>query len=659
MTSALLDQPVWGNKSFTFLRICCSGMPPKGGTGAHCARFWESTGTTMLTIAPSSKADALLSDTIDILTRRVEATPPGICPLAVQLSAIQASAAQTCGKCTPCRDGLPQLAKMLKRIVDCDEDVSDMHLDAMRMLAEVIRDTSDCAIGYEAARAFLDGLDVFALEYASHIHGHVCSAEIAQKLPCEAFCPAHVNVPGYIALVEAGRYADAVNMVRKDNPFPTACALICEHPCEQRCRRTLIDSPINIRGIKRYAVDHAPCDTVPTPDAAPATGRSIAVIGGGPSGLTCAYFAALMGHSVTVFEARDKLGGMMRYGIPAYRFPRERLDEDINGILKAGDISIKTNTAVDAAMMQTLAKAFDAVYVAIGAHTGKSLGLANSDAPGVYSAVELLRAIGDGQMPDFSGKRVIVVGGGNVAMDCARTAIRSRASEVTIVYRRRVQDMTALPEEIEGAVAEGIELLPLMAPISIETRADGSLAGLMVKPQMAGAISRGRPSPVDDDDKPEQCLPAEIVLVAVGQDIVSGPFEEFGMEARRGRFNADDYLRSPGLPGVFVGGDCQTGPATVIKAIAAGKVAARNIDEFLGFHHKLPCTIEVPEAHANDRTPRGRVQMYERPARVRKHDFLSIEEGMTRSEIAQECGRCLRCDHYGCGVLEGGRAQYE
>ncbi|EGC88934.1 FAD-dependent oxidoreductase [Eggerthella lenta] len=608
-----------------------------------------------LSIAPRSRDDARIAAHLDTFARRVEATPPGMCPLAVQLTMLQASGAQTCGKCVPCRDGIPQLAAMLKRVVDCDAD--EGVLEGLRALAEMIRDTSDCAIGYEAARSVLEGLDTFADEYASHVHVRVCQAGVGQTVPCETLCPAHVDVPAYIALTAAGDYAGAVNMVRKDNPFPTACAFVCEHPCETRCRRTLIDAPINIRGIKKFAVDQMPADQVAPPPRSVDTARTVAVIGGGPSGLTCAYFLALMGHRVTVFEERAQLGGMLRYGIPAYRFPRERLDEDIRGILNAGTITARCGEAVGAHEMAEIADTYHAVYVSIGAQTGKSLRIDGVDAEGVVSAVDLLGAIGDGDYPDFTGKRVVVVGGGNVAMDCARTSVRAGADEVSVVYRRRKDDMTALPAEVESAIAEGVEMIVLEAPASIEVDERGHCTALITQPQMIGPVRGGRPAPMAAD-KPTRRIEADIILIAVGQDVVSGPFEEFGMSTTWGCFNADDHLAAEGYDHVFVGGDCQTGPSTVIRAIGAGKVAARNIDEFLGYHHKLPCDIDVPEPLQNDRTPKGRVEITERPARERRLDFDGVENGMSREEVVQECGRCLRCDRFGCGVMEGGRHQY-
>ncbi len=610
---------------------------------------------TELSRAPRARDDARMGAVVDRFKRRVEATPPGDCPLATQLSLLQAGIAQTCGKCVPCRDGLPRLAEMLRSVVDCAASADD--LARMRQLAEMVRATSDCAIGYEAAQAFLDGMDAFAAEYESHVEAGSCRAGVGQTLPCETLCPAHVNVPGYIALVEAGRCADAVNMVRKDNPFPTACAFVCEHPCEERCRRILLDAPVNIRGIKKYAVDHAPADRVPSLPRSVDTARTVAVIGGGPSGLTCAHFLARMGHRVTVFEARRQLGGMMRYGIPAYRFPRERLDQDIRGLLSAGTITVRCGEEVDAERMRDIAGFFHAVYVAVGAQAGKTLAIEGADAEGVMSAVDLLGRIGDGDRPDFAGKHVVVVGGGNVAMDCARTSVRAGAASVTVVYRRRKEDMTALQTEVEAAVAEGVEMATLLAPDSIEVDGDGRCAALVAQPQMIGPVKRGRPAPVAAK-KPKQRIKADVVLIAVGQDIVAAPFEEFGMKTTWGRFDADDTLRAEGFEGVFVGGDCQTGPSTVINAIAAGKVAARNIDEYLGYHHTLRCDIDVPEPVANDRTPTGRVEIEERPARERKRDYKAVEGGMSKEEMLQECRRCLRCDRFGCGVLEEGRVQY-
>ena len=601
-----------------------------------------------LDIKTPSRAQTVVEGLYRDVERRIAASPPGLCPVEMSLSFLQLCHAQTCGKCVPCRIGLGQLTKLISQVLD-----GTANMDTVRIIEKTARsivDTADCAIGRDAARLVVDGLEGFRDDYEEHVQHHRCLASLQNPVPCVALCPAGVDIPGYMALVGVGRYADAVRLIRKDNPMPTACAYICEHPCEARCRRNMIDDPINIRGLKRYAVDHA--GVVPNPPCAPATGKTVAIVGGGPSGLSCAYYLALMGHKVTIFEECSKLGGMLRYGIPSYRLPREKLDAEIDSILSLG-IEVRTNVRIGRDIwLEELEKQFDCIYIAIGAHQDKKTGIPGEDSRNVMSAVEMLKAIGDDVMPDFTGKQVVVIGGGNVAMDCARTSVRLGAESVTVAYRRRLEDMTALPAEVESAIAEGVEMMCLQAPERIEVDAEGRAAALVCQPQRIGAVKRGRPAPVAAD-KPELRLEADIVLIAVGQAIESAPFEEYGMEADRTYFVADQYLRAMGQEGVFVGGDCQWGPKTVIMAIAAGKTAAANIDHELGFHHELDCGAAVPPARPNDRTAYGRVQVAERPACERKHDFEGVEVPMTDEEAAQECCRCLRCDVYGIGALTG------
>ncbi len=605
-------------------------------------------------LADSNRCDVKIGKLLEKFENKVKVYPPGTCPLTVQLSLLQASANQTCGKCVPCREGLPQLEVLLNSILDGDATMET--LTHMEKLATMIKDTADCAVGYQSAIEVLQGLETFREEYVSHILEHECPGVTGQKVPCINMCPAHVDIPGYIALVGNEDYAGAINLIRKDNPLPTACAMICEHPCEERCRRNLIDDSINIRGLKKYAVDQIAADKVAVPKANVSTGKKVAVIGGGPAGLTAAYFLALMGHKVTIFERQKALGGMLRYGIPNYRFPKARLDEDIRAILSAGDIEVKYEAKVGTELpIDTIHKEYDAMFVAIGAQTGKTLRIEGTDANNVESAVEMLDRIGNGHIPDYTGKTVVVIGGGNVAMDAARSAMRCNARDVCIVYRRRQNDMTALDTEIESAIMEGIVLMTLQSPKAIEKDAAGNCVGLVTQPQMIGPYDKaGRPSPLDADKEP-LCIPCQVILIAVGQDIVSQPFEEFGMTAKRGVFKTGLDTAVEGMPGVFAGGDCATGPATAIRAVAAGKVAAHNIDEYLGYHHKLYCEAEAPEPKENNRIPTGRAIITERPAYIRKHDFEHVENPYTYEEAMQEANRCLRCDHFGCGVLEGGR----
>jgi NADPH-dependent glutamate synthase beta subunit-like oxidoreductase len=586
------------------------------------------------------------------LERRIVASPPGICPVDLALNFLRLCHAQTCGKCVPCRIGLGQLATYLEDVLDGRATMAT--LGEIERLAKDIEISADCAIGTEAARMVLRGLDGFRDEYVAHIQTGNCTYHINQPVPCVALCPAGVDIPGYIALIREGRCADAVRLIRKDNPFPTACALICEHPCEARCRRNMLDSSVNIRGLKRYAVDNA--GVVPAPVCGPSTGKRVAIVGGGPSGLSAAYYLQLMGHSCTVFELRPKLGGMLRYGIPNYRFPRERLQEDIDCILSTG-VEIKYNTKIGESLtIDDLRRQYDAVYVSIGAQSDKKVGIEGEESKNVYSAVDLLGSIGSDNPPDFTGKRVVVIGGGNVAMDCVRSSLRLGASEAKIVYRRRKEDMTALPEEVDGALEEGCGLMQLHAPLRIEADENGNACALWAQPQIIGKIDAWGRAKVSAAAKEPVRIAADVVVVAIGQGIETRHFEQAGMSVKRGNLAALPDGMVSDLPGVFAGGDCVTGPATVIRAIAAGKVAAANIDNYLGFNHLISVDVDIPAAISEDKHHCARVNLGEKDAQERKGNFEHIECGMTAQEAAQECGRCLRCDHYGYGIFKGGRA---
>ena len=586
------------------------------------------------------------------LERRIVASPPGICPVDLALNFLRLCHAQTCGKCVPCRIGLGQLATYLEDVLDGRATMAT--LGEIERLAKDIEISADCAIGTDAARMVLRGLDGFRDEYVAHIQTGNCTYHINQPVPCVALCPAGVDIPGYIALIREGRCADAVRLIRKDNPFPTACALICEHPCEARCRRNMLDSSVNIRGLKRYAVDNA--GVVPAPVCGPSTGKRVAIVGGGPSGLSAAYYLQLMGHSCTVFELRPKLGGMLRYGIPNYRFPRERLQEDIDCILSTG-VEIKYNTKIGESLtIDDLRRQYDAVYVSIGAQSDKKVGIEGEESKNVYSAVDLLGSIGSDNPPDFTGKRVVVIGGGNVAMDCVRSSLRLGASEAKIVYRRRKEDMTALPEEVDGALEEGCGLMQLHAPLRIEADENGNACALWAQPQIIGKIDAWGRAKVSAAAKEPVRIAADVVVVAIGQGIETRHFEQAGMSVKRGNLAALPDGMVSDLPGVFAGGDCVTGPATVIRAIAAGKVAAANIDNYLGFNHLISVDVDIPAAISEDKHHCARVNLGEKDAQERKDNFEHIECGMTAQEAAQECGRCLRCDHYGYGIFKGGRA---
>ena len=604
-----------------------------------------------LDIMTPSRSQTVIDGLYRDVERRIASSPPGLCPVDLALSFLRLCHAQTCGKCVPCRIGLGQLATLLEQVLNGEATMETLSI--IERTARVIYNSADCAIGRDAARLVSDGLAGFRDDYEEHILHHRCLGGMQNPVPCVALCPAGVDIPGYVALVKNRRYADAVKLIRKDNPFPSACAYICEHPCEARCRRRMIDDAINIRGLKRYAVDHA--SDVPNPSNAQPTGKTVAVIGGGPGGLSAAYYLSLMGHKVTVFEQRAKLGGMLRYGIPSYRFPREILDKEIESILSTG-IEVKTGITVGSDIsFDELKSKYDALYIAIGAHTDKKTGIEGENSEGVMSAVEMLRAIGDDNLPDFTGKEIVVIGGGNVAMDVCRSSVRLGAKKVSCVYRRRQADMTALPEEVEGAIAEGVELVTLAAPVRIEADGNGRATALWAQPQIIGTIdAAGRPRP-EKAARDEIRIPADIIIVAIGQGIETHGFEQSKISIKRGTFIAETSGQIDNMDGVFAGGDCVTGPATVIRAIAAGKVAAANIDEYLGFHHEISVDVAIPDPQLTNNPPHGRINTTERQACERKNDFTCIECGMTDEEANAESSRCLRCDHFGYGIFRGGR----
>ena len=571
------------------------------------------------------------------------------CPVEFTAAFVSICNAQSCGKCTPCRVGLKQLHLLIEKVLS-----GDGTKDTLELIEKTARDialTADCAIGSESAALALDAIRGFRNDFNAHIEKGYCEFTANDLIPCMSNCPARVDIPGYIALVEAGRYTDAVRLIRKDNPLPISCGSICEHPCESNCRRGMLDDPINIRALKRYACDHQVDDY--EPNRYPETGKTVAVIGGGPAGLSAAYYLTLMGHKCTIFEQRSHLGGMMLYGIPNYRFDKELLAEEIEWIIKQG-VEVKTNCSIGRDIpVEEIRDNYDAMFVAIGAHDDRQLGLTGESAPNVISAVKMLRDIGEGIRPDFSGETIVVVGGGNVAMDVARSSVRLGAKRVIVVYRRRMVDMTAQDMEIRHALAEGCEIIELHNPVGLVMEGE-RVKAVTVQPQIIGEIRDGRAS-MRDAKQEAFDIECDRVVVAIGQSIDSAAFADAGIPVKRGRIVADDGCIVDKEAGIFSGGDCVSGPATVIKAIAMGKIAARNIDTYLGYSHAIERQVELPPVRFKGRISCARSEMEERGVEVRRHDFEMFEEGLTDEAAWQEANRCLHCDHYGFGAFRGGR----
>ena len=566
-----------------------------------------------LDIKTPSKAQMVVEHLYRSMEHRIEASPPGLCPVDMALNFLNLCHAQTCGKCVPCRVGLGQLSHLLQRGAGRRGHPGDI-LQLIEDTAQVIVDTADCAIGIEAAQLVLMGLQGFRDDYEEHILHHRCLGSLKNPVPCVALCPAGVDIPGYIALVGEGRYADAVRLIRKDNPFPTACAYICEHPCEARCRRNMVDDAINIRGLKRFAVDHAGDGAAARPAPQP-TGKTVAIVGGGPGGLSAAYYLALMGHQVTVYEQRKQLGGMLRYGIPSYRLPREQLD--------AGDRlhplhwALRSTPSVDVGKditFEELQKQYDCLYISIGAHTDKKTGIPGRGQPGRHlrrgdAAAHRRRR----PCPTSPASSVVVIGGGNVAMDVhpQRHPPGRREGHLRLPPPAGGYDRPAGGGGGRRGRGRGAADPPGPRAHREPTRTATPCA-LWTQPQIIGArwTAPAGPGP-SDADRPERPHPG-------GHHHRGHRPGHRDPRLRAGRRPDPAGRRIAGrtsgshlqnMEGVFAGGDCVTGPATVIRAIAAGKVAAANIDEYLGFRH----TIERGRADPQRRTyrtcaPRGRVE---------------------------------------------------
>ena len=503
-------------------------------------------------------------------------------------------------------------------------------------------------------------------------------AEAARCLNCKNAqcmkgCPVSINIPGFIAEVKEGNFEAAYHVISESSALPAVCGRVCpqETQCEGKCIRGIKGEPVAIGKLERFVADWAREHGIKPKKAEKLNGHKVAVIGSGPAGLTCAGDLAKLGYDVTIFEALHQAGGVLVYGIPEFRLPKQKVVAAEVENVKALGVKIETNVVIGKSvtideLMDN--EGFEAVFIGSGAGLPRFMGIPGEQAMGVFSANEfltrnnLMKAFLDNyDTPIKAGKKVIVVGGGNVAMDVARSSIRLGASKVSIVYRRRKADMTALEEEVEGAEAEGCDVLELMSPVRIKQDEEGNAIGLIVKPQMISRVSHGRPAP-KAAAKDEVLLESDLIVVAIGQGIETKSFEEHGIKVQRGvisALNTGNITPQDGemSEGVFAGGDCVTGPATVIKAIAAGKVAAANIDEYLGFNHEITCDVEIPYASNEDKVACGRVEVALRDAAERKNDFEPIEYGFSCEEACQEAGRCLRCDHFGFGAFRGGREE--
>lgn len=464
----------------------------------------------------------------------------------------------------------------------------------------------------------------------------------AKILPCVDACPAHINIPKYLAFISRGMFQEAVNVIREKAPFPRVLGRVCIHPCESACKRIEVNEPIAIRLCKRLVADLDDRSWRTKIRRLPKTGKKVAIVGSGAAGLTAAYFLAKLGHDVAVFEAESKLGGLMRYGIPKFRLPESVLEDEVGEIIKLG-IEVRFNTRVES-IDSLFEQGFDAIFLAVGGGQSAKIGFEGEDQLGVVDCLSLLKAVNSGQKFDV-GRRVIVIGGGNSAIDAARTALRLGAESVKIVYRRSRAEMPAAKEELEDALEEGVELIELAAPIKM-AREDGSLKITCVKMRLSEVDTSGRrrPEPIAGS---EFTLEADKLIKAVGQrpSIPAG----FKLDLKPNGYVKVDQNLMTSRVGVFAGGDMVRGPSSIIEAIADGRKAASSIDIYLGGEGRIddeltPTLTPNPALGYDPDFPfLKRVKCSKLEADTRADGFDEVELGFTQEEAMREANRCLRC----------------
>jgi NADH-quinone oxidoreductase subunit F len=565
---------------------------------------------------------------------------------------------ESCGKCVPCRIGTTRMLEILTRITKGEGKEKD--IDFLLELGATIKRASLCGLGQSAPNPVLSTISHFREEYEAHIRDHFCPAGACEGLvfaPCENRCPVRCDAVGYTSLIASGKYEEALDLIRLTMPFAGVCGRVCTHPCENMCKRGDLDEPIAISSLKRFASDWELKTGKMVPPAfleAPKKER-VAVVGAGPAGLNCAYHLGRKGYRVTVFEALPVAGGMLAVGIPDYRLPRAILDNDIS-FIRQHNVEIRTGKAMgeDFVIGDLLEEGFAAVFLAMGAHLDQKMRVPGENAEGVLSGVAFLRRVNLGERIDVGG-RVAVIGGGNVAFDAARTALRLGAKEVTIVYRRTRDEMPANDEEIEEAEHERIKILYLVNPTRVIAEGGKARALECTRMELGDFDTTGRRRPVVIEGS-EFLLPAETIISAIGYmpDLACLPAGD-GFEATKsGTLVVDPLTLEAPMKGVFAGGDLVTGPSTVVEAMASGFRAAVSIDRFLKgqdlredrFYEALSRANEpkFEQAEDGDRLAGGRAKTASVSIDRRVCTFEEVNLGFDEETAVREARRCLRCD---------------
>ncbi len=559
---------------------------------------------------------------------------------------------ESCGKCTPCRIGTKRMLEIVTRI--CEGKGEEGDIERLETLGKTIKDTALCGLGQTAPNPVLSTIRYFRDEYVAHIRDKKCPAGVCGALlraPCQNACPAGVDIPGYVSLIGEKRYAEALRLHRERNPLAAVCSRVCFHTCEDKCRRSAVDDAVAIRALKRYMVEQEV--TVQLPEIRENeqnAARKVAVVGAGPAGLSCAYFLARLGYKPKVFEAEPRPGGMLMQAIPAYRLPREELAREVRMIERMGvDVECGVRLGKDFTLQSLREQGYDAVFLGVGAPNGARLGIPGEDFQGVVESIRFLREYNlRGSVP--VGKKVVVIGGGNAAIDAARTAIRLGAESVTILYRRTRDEMPAYTEEIEEAEHEGVQLKVLVAPVEIIGGKKGQVVAVRCRNMVLGEFDRsGRRRPKERGDE-EFIEEADQVIAAIGQSLDAKEITDgVGLKTNRSGFiEVNPVNLQTSVEWVFAGGDAVLGPSSVAEAVGTGEKAAVAMDWYLtGQVHafwredKVADTFFDPEAEPVA-YPRAKQQLI--PVTKRRHNFNEVETPFSPTVALREAKRCLRCD---------------
>ena len=565
---------------------------------------------------------------------------------------------ESCGKCVPCRIGTKRMLEILTRITRGEGQEGDIEL--LLEMGPIIKDASLCGLGQTCPNPVLSTIHHFRKEYEAHIRGKFCPAGACEALvfsPCENTCPVRCDAVGYAALIGEGRQEEALSLIRLNMPLAGICGRVCDHPCENMCKRGEIDEPLAIASLKRFASDWERKQGKLAPPAFLEKMKEdrVAVVGAGPAGLNAAYQLGRRGYRVTVFEALPVAGGMLAVGIPDYRLPREIMEHDLRFICQH-NVEIQTGKALgrDFSLEELLRGGYKAIFLALGAHRNQRLNIPGEETPGVLPGIDFLRRVNLGEKVELGGK-VAVVGGGNVAFDAARTALRLGAREVSIVYRRTREEMPANDEEIQEAEHERIRFLYLVAPTRIVAR-NGKVEGLECQRMELGdfdATGRRRPVPVKGS---EFILEVDWVIPAIGYipDLSCLPQGDGFQITKANTLSVDPVTMATHIPGVFAGGDVVTGPSTVVEAMAGGYQASVSIDRFLKGQDLRQNRVyqplrraEVPKVEDGEEekeAAKPRAQMPANPVDRRVCTFEEVNLGFDEETAVREAQRCLRCD---------------